>query len=175
MVMAGWEMLLSEHHFFWIKDFGRDAWNTIWSWATLSPACNADPVQVLSQLLLLGSWCWAQATSSGNHSTEMPTQFAIQRVAGLWNRLPRGMVTAPNCQSSRSICTTVSKIWFNFWVVGVGLNDHCTSLTNSMILRYSYHVSWVFSFKLALSCVPLLLIANLRMTLSFLTQFFNLL
>jgi len=34
-----------------------------------------------------------------------------------WNRLPRAVAIAPNCQNSRSICTLLSDLWSGFWVV----------------------------------------------------------
>ena len=37
-----------------------------------------------------------------------------------WNRLPRTVVMAPSCQSSRSVWTTLSDVGFGFWVVLCG-------------------------------------------------------
>jgi len=53
-------------------------------------------------------------------------------VAGPWNRLPRAVIMAPGCQSSRSIWAMHSEIGFDFeWFCvepGVGLSDSYGSL-----------------------------------------------
>lgn len=59
-------------------------------------------------------------------------RFCTQGVVGDWDRLPRTVVRALSCWSSRSVWTTLSDIWFVFgWSCmepGVGLDEMCGSL-----------------------------------------------
>ena len=69
------------------------------------------------------AWSWVREGQVGDWN-----EVLHQR--GHWHRLPRAEVTAPSCQSSRSVWTMLSDIPFEFWVVlcGVGLDDPCGSL-----------------------------------------------
>jgi len=64
--------------------------------------------------------------ASGKKAATREVQVGYQenvlhrRVTGHWNRLPKEVVTALICWSSRSIWTTPSDTWRNYWVMMCG-------------------------------------------------------
>ena len=70
----------------------------------------------------LNSALWGQQQDQGNCTELLQGRVewvlgksSAQRVVRHWNRLPRTVVMAPSCWSSRSIQTTLSEIWTEYW------------------------------------------------------------
>lgn len=75
------------------------------------------------QMMISSPW-WQQqdlrkwhGTASGEGQVGDKENVLHQRVVKPWNLLPRAMVMAPTCQSSRSIGRMLSDMGFEFWMV----------------------------------------------------------
>lgn len=81
---------------------------------------------------------WSCVSVSGWYQEKVLHQMVVRP----WKRLPRAVLRAPSCQSSRNIWTVLSDIGFESWVVlwGVGSWNQW-SLWVPSNLRYSTIVS----------------------------------